>query len=149
MAVLVTARPPADPVATARALGDSARAGLPWLVVTTSPDVDDRAFRPAVDEAPDAVGVVEVTDLLEGPDSLFIAIVDACAAAMRSAIRSAYSAGMRIPKARTRASIVSSVQCSPCGVCWEVGVAPAESIELALGNGLRPVSNSQSMTPRE
>lgn len=54
MAVLVTARPPADRYATDRALSRSTRAGLPWLVVTT-----------------------EVTDLRDGPDTLCLAIVQA------------------------------------------------------------------------
>lgn len=54
MAVLVTARPPTDPLATNRALSRSTRAGLPWLVVTT-----------------------EVTDLRDGPDTLCLAIVQA------------------------------------------------------------------------
>lgn len=77
LAVLVTARPPADRVATARALSRSARAGLPWLVVTTEPGVDDAAFRTAVTAAPDAVSVAEVTDLRERPDTLFREILRA------------------------------------------------------------------------
>lgn len=77
LALLITSRAPADRVATARALSRSARAGLPWLVVTTSPCVDDAAFRTAVTAAPDAVSVAEVTDLRGGPDTLFLEILTA------------------------------------------------------------------------
>jgi len=76
LAVLFTARPPADRVATGRAIGRSARRGLPWLVVTTS-QVDASAFAPAVAAAPDAVAVTEVTDLSERHDTLVLAVVDA------------------------------------------------------------------------
>lgn len=64
LAVLVTARAPADPAATARALVRSARAGLPWLV-STAPGVDHSAFGSAVSTTSD------------GPDTLGLAIVQA------------------------------------------------------------------------
>lgn len=76
--VLVTSRSPADPSATTRALRRAARAGDPWLVVTTSPEVEDVAFRDAAAAAPDAVGVAEVSDLRERPESLTREIVRAC-----------------------------------------------------------------------
>ena len=77
LAVFVTARPPADRFATTQALTHSGRAGLPWLVVTTSLDIDEASFRSAVRAAPGAVAVAEVTDLRERPDALYAAIVDA------------------------------------------------------------------------
>lgn len=75
LAVLVTARPPVDRVATGRALAQSARHGLPWLVVTTG-HVDASAFAPALTAAPGAVAVTEVTDLRERHDSLILAVLD-------------------------------------------------------------------------
>ena len=77
LAVLVTARPPADRVATARALSRSARAGVPWLVVTVEPGIDAGAFRTGATTARDAASVAEVTDLRERPDTLLREVVSA------------------------------------------------------------------------
>ena len=77
LAVLVTSRPPADPVATARALSRSARSGARWLVVTTTPGIPDAAFRTAVTAVPDGVSVAEVTGLRDGPDPLVRTILSA------------------------------------------------------------------------
>jgi hypothetical protein len=77
--VLVTSRSPADPIATARALSRSARAGAPWLVVTTTPGIGEAAFRNAAAAAPDGVSVARVSDLRDGPDTLIREILRACA----------------------------------------------------------------------
>jgi hypothetical protein len=76
LGVLVTARPPADRFATARALSESARRGLPWLVATTTP-LDACAFAPVVAAAPGAVAVADVSDLRHDPEVVHRAVAAA------------------------------------------------------------------------